>query len=64
MSRTIKVIFGKEQKDKWLNNIPFSYEEEKNNIKNYHFQTESEEIAFCLGLEEAVGWLELVILKT
>ena len=40
MKHSIKIIFGKEQVNKFLSNIPFSVEEKVINEKEYHFETQ------------------------
>lgn len=61
MSYTVKVIFGKEQVNKFLANEPFTDFENENSVKVYHFNTEEEKQSFCLGVNEAVGWTECFI---
>lgn len=60
MKHSIKIIFGKEQVNKYHQNEPLSIEEEKINLKEFSFNSKKELEAFCLGLEEAVGWMEWV----
>ena len=59
----LKVVFGKEQVQKMLNHIPLSKEDLELNFKVYSFNTEEEAIAFENGLNEAIGWLEVFVLK-
>jgi hypothetical protein len=62
MKYTIKIIFGKEQIDKYIFKIPLSKEEIEINVKEYSFETEIELIAFKKGVLEAVGWMECQII--
>lgn len=61
MKHTLKVIFGKEQVAKILNNEVLSNEELNINVKEYQFETEKEKQAFINGLNEAVGWTDICI---
>ncbi len=61
MKYKLKVIFGKEQVSKILNNEALSDEELNLNVKEYQFETEIEKQAFIRGLNEAVGWTEFCI---
>lgn len=61
MKHTIKIIFGKEQVNKIHNSKPLTKEELNLNVKGYSFNSEIERIAFCKGIEEAVGWTECYI---
>jgi hypothetical protein len=63
MRYTIKIIFGKEQVEKFHNDQDFTTEENAINIKDYSFSTEAEKLAFCKGVEEAIGWTECYILE-
>lgn len=56
MKHTLKVIFGKEQVAKILNNEVLSEEELNVNVQEYLFETEIEKQAFIKGLNQAVGW--------
>jgi hypothetical protein len=58
MKRTIKVIFGKEQVNKFISNIPFSEDEKEMNVKEYYFESELEILAFKKGIIESIGWVE------
>jgi len=58
MSYTVKIIFGKEQVNKFYSDEPLTEYEKENNVKVYHFNSESEKQAFCKGINEAVGWVE------
>lgn len=61
MKHTLKVIFGKEQVAKILNNEVLSEEELNVNVQEYLFETEIEKQAFIKGLNEAVGWTDICI---
>ncbi len=63
MKHSIKIIFGKEQVNKFLSETPFSEEEKSINEKEYHFETKSELDAFVKGVSETVGWLECYIVE-
>ena len=63
MNYTIKIIFGKEQVEKFHNDVKFTSDEMTLNIKEYNFNSHAEKIAFCKGIEEAVGWTECYILE-
>lgn len=58
---TVKVVFGKEQVQKALNNIPIERVEKEQYEKAYSFNTEGEIEAFIKGTNEAVGWQEVYI---
>lgn len=61
MKHTLKVIFGKEQVAKILNNKVLSEEELNVNVQEYLFETEIEKQAFIKGLNQAVGWTYICI---
>ncbi|MCC7534463.1 MAG: hypothetical protein IT246_11020 [Bacteroidia bacterium] len=63
MKYTVKIVFGKEQVNKIFNNEKLNNEELKLNTKEFSFETYIEKIAFCKGIEEAIGWTEYVILE-
>lgn len=63
MKHSIKIIFGKEQINKFLSDIPFSAEAESLNEKEYNFETVDELNAFVKGVNETVGWLECYIVE-
>ena len=63
MKHSIKIIYGKEQVNKFLSAVPFSEEEKSINEKEYHFETQSELDAFLKGVNETVGWLECYIVE-
>ena len=63
MKHSIKIIYGKEQVNKFLSEVPFSEEEKNINEKEYHFETQSELDAFLKGVSETVGWLECYIVE-
>jgi hypothetical protein len=58
MKHTIKIVFGKEQVDKFIANIPLTKDEKEINLKEYSFDSEVEMLAFKKGINEAIGWLE------
>jgi len=58
MKYTVKIIFGKEQVNKIHSIQPLTNEESELNVKEYNFETEIELVAFCKGVEEAVGWTD------
>lgn len=63
MKHSIKIIFGKEQVNKFLSDIPFSEEEKNINEKEYYFETQLELDAFLKGVNETIGWLECYIVE-
>lgn len=63
MNHSIKIIFGKEQVNKFLSAVPFTKEERLINEKDYHFETEIELDAFIKGVNTTVGWLECCIVE-
>lgn len=63
MKHTVKIIFGKEQVNKFHNNENFTEEELNLNVKEFCFETEVEKLAFCKGVEVSVGWTECYILE-
>ena len=63
MKHTIKIIFGKEQVNKFLTDVPFTEEEKSINEKEYHFETQLELDAFLKGVNETIGWLECYIIQ-
>lgn len=62
MKYSLKIIFGKEQVDKFLSNIPLTKDEFDINVKEFSFETELELIAFKKGVNESIGWQEVYIL--
>ena len=60
---TIKIIFGKEEINKFLSDIPFSEYEKIINEKEYLFENQIELDAFLKGINEAVGWSEFYIVE-
>ena len=58
MKYSIKIIFGKEQVDKYLSEIPFDNDEKEIHEKEYFFDTKAELDAFIKGVDESVGWTE------
>jgi hypothetical protein len=63
MKHSIKIIFGKEQVNKFLSDVPLTKEEKSINEKEYHFKTQLELDAFLKGVNETVGWLECYIVE-
>jgi hypothetical protein len=63
MIHSIKIVFGKEQVNKLIVNIPLSNEEKAIYEKEYQFETKSELDAFCKGVNEAVGWNEFFVFE-
>lgn len=63
MKYVLKVVFGKEQVLKVLNNEPLNEYEISLNVKEYQFNSAEEKQAFIDGLNEAVGWTELYFLQ-
>ena len=63
MKHTIKIIFGKEEVNKFLLEIPLSKEEKDINVKEYQFATQIELAAFINGINEAVGWTECYVIE-
>ncbi len=59
----LKVIFGKDQVNKYLNKIPLTDEEEEINQKEFSFTSEVELLAFKKGIEAATGWTESFIIE-
>lgn len=58
MKYSIKIIFGKEQVDKYLSDIPLASDEKEIHEKEYFFKTKPELEAFLKGVDETVGWSE------
>ena len=58
MNYTIKIIFGKEQVDKYSANIPLTEDDLNINVKEYYFDSEIELVAFKKGINESIGWAE------
>ena len=63
MKHSIKIIFGKEQVNKFILNNELSETEKQINEKEYLFETNSELNAFRKGVLETVGWLECFIIE-
>ena len=59
MKYSTKIIFGKEEINKYLNDIPFSELEKEIHTKEYHFDSKEELDAFVKGINESVGWNEV-----
>jgi hypothetical protein len=57
----VTIIFGKEQANKIIQNIPLTPAEKKQFEKIYTFNTLEEADAFSKGVREAVGWQEVYI---
>lgn len=64
MKYVIKIIFGKEQVNKFLSDVHFSDEEKSINVKEYHFETKDELVAFQKGINEGVGWNEIYQIRS
>ena len=64
MKYSIKIIFGKEQVDKYLSEISLDEDEKEIHEKEYFFETKAELEAFIKGLDEAVGWTEYCEVKS
>ena len=58
MEYSVKIIFGKEQVDKYLSEIPLDNDEKEIHEKEYFFETKAELEAFIKGVDETVGWSE------
>ncbi len=54
----VKIIFGKEQVNKYLTGDNLSAEDLTLNVKNYEFDTAEEKNAFIKGIRASVGWSE------
>lgn len=63
MNYSIKIIFGNEQVNKFISNIPLSDYERQINLKEYFFKTKTELIAFKKGINEAIGWVECYVVE-
>jgi hypothetical protein len=63
MMHTAKIIFGKEQVDKFITNIPLSKDELLINVKEFSFETKAELMSFKKGINEAIGWTECYIFE-
>ena len=63
MNYSLKIIFGKEEVIKYENNNLFSVDEIINNVKEFHFDTETEMKAFIQGMEATIGWTEYAIIE-
>lgn len=59
--RKVYVIFGEESVRKVNNGIDLNIEEKSESLKEFHFETEAELIAFKKGIEETIGWREVLI---
>lgn len=62
MSYYAKIIFGKDQVNKFYKNEPFTDCERIINLKDYTFETKAERIAFYKGIGEAMGRLEFIVI--
>jgi hypothetical protein len=60
----LKIVFGKEQVNKFLTNEIFTDDELDINIKEYVFNSIEERESFVSGITEAVGWTDFVIAET
>ena len=63
MNYQLKIIFGKEEVNKFYNDDRFTVDEIVNNVKEFHFKTESEMEAFIKGIEASSGWTEYSIIE-
>ncbi len=63
MSYHAKIIFGKDQVNKFHKNEPFTDCERITNLKEYTFETKVERIAFYKGIGEALGRLEFEVIR-
>jgi len=63
MNFKIQIIFGKEQVDRFISNIPLSNEEFELNVKAYPFKSKIELEAFKKGVSETIGWMEFHIFE-
>jgi hypothetical protein len=58
MKHSVKIIFGKEQVNKFILDTPFSKEEKDINEKIFYFKSKEELNAFIKGVDITVGWSE------
>lgn len=56
----VNIIFGKEAIDFFDKNGFLNDEMKKINLKKYDFSSEIEKKAFLKGIEEAIGWNEML----
>lgn len=63
MKYLAEIIFGKDQVRKFKNNEPFNDFEKVSNFKKYNFESRAERNAFYKGINEAMGWLEVELVK-
>ncbi|WP_433834807.1 hypothetical protein [Flavobacterium anhuiense] len=63
MRYSVKIIFGKDQIRKYYKNEAFNDFEKIVNFKKYTFETKLQRNAFYKGISEAIGWLELEVVK-
>lgn len=61
MNYSVKIIFGKEQVEKFYNGIELTKEEKNNFIKEYFFESIEQKEYFLKGMDEAVGWLDFIV---
>ena len=59
----IKLLFGKEEVNYYLNNNKLTNEIETINVKTYEFKTEKEYKAFMRGINEGIGWQEALVIE-
>ena len=59
MKYMVSYILGKEQINKYLQDIELSDVEKSINVKTYSFNSKTELLAFEKGMQEAVGWTEV-----
>jgi len=63
MNYQLKIIFGKEEVDKFHNCGTFTADEIVSNVKDFYFKTEAEMKAFIDGMETVIGWTEYSIIN-
>jgi hypothetical protein len=59
MKHSVKIIFGKEQVNKFILDTPLSKEEKDINEKIFYFKSKGELNAFIKGVDITVGWSEV-----
>lgn len=59
----VTVLYGSDNYKKFWAEEPFEKSDLETKLKTYYFDTQIELDAFILGLNEASGWLETVILE-
>ena len=56
----ISLLFGKQEIDYYLQNDHLTSEMVKINLKKYSFETKDQCDAFIKGVEEGIGWQEVL----